>query len=50
MPEKKQEEVTEPQIQEVVINNELINRKLNALFGLIQEEVVERLKNLEKKL
>jgi len=40
----------EQQIQEVVINNELINNKLNALFGLIQEEVVSRLEKLEKKL
>jgi len=40
----------QPQIQEVVINNELINNKLNALFGLIQEEVVSRLEKLEKKL
>jgi len=49
MPEEKKSE-PEPRVQEVVINNELINNKLNALFGMIQEEVVVRLEKLEKKL
>jgi len=48
MPEEKKSE--QPQIQEVIINNELINNKLNAIFAIIQEEVVVRLTKLEKKL
>jgi len=39
----------EPQIQEVVINNELINNKLNILFGMFQE-MNDRFDKLEKKL
>jgi len=41
--EKKQEE--QPQVQEVVINNELINNKMNMLAGMVAalDEKVEKL-------
>ena len=48
MPEEKEQ--PRAQIQEVVINNELINNKLNAIYALVQEEVVDVLKKIEKKL
>lgn len=49
MEEEKQKEQPEPQFQEVVINNELINNKLNILAGMIAE-VQTDLKELKKKL
>jgi len=47
MPEKTKE--TEPQVQEVVINDELINNKLNMLAGMIVA-LDEKLDKLIKKL
>ena len=50
MPEKK-EEVSEeqPQVQEVVINDELINNKLNGVAGMIMT-LDEKIEKLIKKL
>ena len=49
MPEEKETETVEPQIQEVVINNELINNKLNILAGMVAGMQTD-LKELRKKL
>lgn len=49
MPEEKQVEEVQPQVQEVVVNNELINNKLNILAGMIVE-IQTDLKELKKKL
>ena len=45
MVETKTKEEEQPQIQEVVINDELINNKLNGIAGMILslDEKVERL-------
>lgn len=42
-------EEVQPQIQEVVINDELINNKLNILAGMIAELQTD-VKDLKKKL